>query len=471
MLDTKPDAVIIRGDTNSTLVGALVASKLHIPLIHIEAGERSYNKGMPEEINRLVADRLADVLFCVTQTAVRHLAEEGIVRGVHFSGDVMLDALQQNLPVAQRESTILARVGLHPGYYLLATVHRAYNTDDPDNLRGIVAAFNAIREPIVFPVHPRTRSAIERLGLTFAPHVLAIEPVGYLDMLMLESNARAILTDSGGVQREAYFLSVPCITLRTETELIETVQTGWNTLVGTQTDRIMATVRDFLPPVEHPPLFGDGHAAERIVENLETSGLNSAKTTIVFPFWNRSRFQRSRVNRFVLCTISHLPEGSASGRFCISFGSEIMRVGIVGGGILGITLGYYLSKQKANVTIYEASDTLGGLAGPIKMDGYNLDRFYHAILTSDAHLQDLFAELGISDRYRAKETKAAFYNQGRLYAMNNMKDFMTFPLLSLFDRFRLGLTIVYAQRERNLNKVEAVDVRIVADPHQRPQDV
>jgi len=273
LLDTKPDAVIIRGDTNSTLVGALAASKLHIPLIHIEAGERSYNKGMPEEINRLVADRLADALFCVTQTAVRHLAEEGIVRGVHFSGDVMLDALQQNLPVAQRESTILARVGLPPGYYLLATVHRAYNTDNPDDLRGTVAAFNAIREPIVFPVHPRTRGAIERLGFTFAPHVLAIEPVGYLDMLMLESNARAILTDSGGVQREAYFLSVPCITLRTETELIETVQVGWNNLVGTQTDRIIATVRDFLPPVEHPPLFGDGHAAERIVEILETNGL------------------------------------------------------------------------------------------------------------------------------------------------------------------------------------------------------
>jgi protoporphyrinogen oxidase len=135
-----------------------------------------------------------------------------------------------------------------------------------------------------------------------------------------------------------------------------------------------------------------------------------------------------------------------------------MRTGIIGGGILGITLGYFLTKQGAEVTIYEASDTLGGLAGPIKMDGYNLDRFYHAILTSDAHLQSLFTELGISDRYRAKETKAAFYNQGRLYAMNNMKDFMTFPLLSLLDRFRLGLTIVYAQRERNLNRVEAVDV-------------
>jgi UDP-N-acetylglucosamine 2-epimerase len=273
LLDVKPDAAIIRGDTNSTLVGALAASKLHIPLIHIEAGERSYNKRMPEEVNRLVADRLADMLFCVTQTAVQHLAEEGIIAGVYFSGDVMLDALQQNLPVARAESTILSRIGLPAGYYLLATVHRASNTDSPDNLRRIVSAFNAIREPIVFPVHPRTRAVIDRLGLSFAPHVLAIEPVGYLDMLALESNARAILTDSGGVQREAYFLAVPCVTLREETELTETVQAGWNQLVGAQPERIIETVRDFVPPADHPPLFGDGHAAERIVERMTDGAL------------------------------------------------------------------------------------------------------------------------------------------------------------------------------------------------------
>ena len=273
LLDIKPDAVIIRGDTNSTLVGALTAAKLHIPLIHIEAGERSYNKRMPEEINRIVADRLSDLLFCVTQTAVRHLAEEGIVKGVHFSGDVMLDALRQNLPVAQAQSLILQRIGLPPGYYLLATVHRAANTDNADNLRNIVRAFNAIAEPIVFPVHPRTRAVIERLGLSFAPHVLAIEPVGYLDMLMLESNARAILTDSGGVQREAYFLSVPCITLRDETELAETVEAGWNCLVGARFDRILAAARDFIPPADHPPLFGEGQAAEHIVEVLSNTPL------------------------------------------------------------------------------------------------------------------------------------------------------------------------------------------------------
>lgn len=271
LLEQKPDLVIVRGDTNSTLVGALAASKLHIPLVHIEAGERSYNKRMPEEINRLVADRLADTLFCVTRTAVQHLAEEGIVNGVYFSGDVMLDALLQNLAVAQKQSVVVSRIGLCPGYYLLATVHRAGNTDNPDNLRGIIQAFNAIREPIVFPVHPRTRQAIERLGLTFAPHVLAIEPVGYLDMLMLESSARAILTDSGGVQREAYFLSKPCITLRDETELAETVQVGWNTLVGAQPDRILQAARDFMPPDDHPPLFGDGHAAEYIANLLDAA--------------------------------------------------------------------------------------------------------------------------------------------------------------------------------------------------------
>ncbi len=269
LLEWKPDLVIVRGDTNSTLAGALAAAKLHIPLAHVESGERSFNKRMPEEINRLVADRVAEALFCITRSAVRHLADEGIVNGVHYTGDVMLDALQQNLPIARLRSTIVSRLGLDTDGYLLATVHRAGNTDDPARLRDIVAAFNAVREPLVFPIHPRTQSAIERLGLSFAPHVRAIEPVGYLDMLLLESHARAILTDSGGVQREAYFLSIPCITLRDETELMETVEAGWNRLVGTHPERILATVRDFAPPAAHPPLFGDGHAAERIAEILD----------------------------------------------------------------------------------------------------------------------------------------------------------------------------------------------------------
>jgi UDP-N-acetylglucosamine 2-epimerase len=266
----KPDLVIVRGDTNSTLAGALAASKLHIPLAHIEAGERSYNKRMPEEINRLVADRLAEVLFCITRSAVRHLAEEGIVQGVYYTGDVMLDALEQHIAIARTRSQILSDLDLPKGGYLLATVHRAGNTDDPDRMRSIVAAFNQIHEPIVFPIHPRTLGVIARLGLSFAPHVRAIEPVGYLDMLMLERHARAILTDSGGVQREAYFLSIPCITLRDETELMETVEAGWNRLVGADPERILSACRSFVPPADHPALFGDGHAAERIVEVLTT---------------------------------------------------------------------------------------------------------------------------------------------------------------------------------------------------------
>jgi UDP-N-acetylglucosamine 2-epimerase len=271
LIEQQPDLVIVRGDTNSTLAGALAASKLHIPLAHIEAGERSFNKHMPEEINRLVADRLSDALFCITHNAVRNLAEEGITHGVHYSGDVMLDALHQNLSVARQRSSILSRLHLSTDEYLLATVHRAGNTDNPDNLRSIVAAFNALREPIVFPVHPRTQAAIERLGLPFAPHVRAIEPVGYLDMLLLESHARAILTDSGGVQREAYFLSIPCITLREETEFVETVRAGWNRLVGADTDLIVTAAREFAPPVAHPPLFGDGRAADRIAEILTSN--------------------------------------------------------------------------------------------------------------------------------------------------------------------------------------------------------
>ena len=286
-IDQKPDLVIVRGDTNSTLAGAVAASKLHIPLAHIEAGERSYNKSMPEEINRLVADRLSDVLFCVTRTAVRHLADEGIVDGVYYTGDVMLDALQQNLVAAQARSHVLSDLELTKGSYLLATVHRAGNTDNSENLSSILAAFNAVREPIVFPIHPRTRAAIDRLGLVFAPHVRAIEPVGYMDMLMLESNARAILTDSGGVQREAYFLSIPCITLRDETELAETVEAGWNRLVGANSARIVTTVNDFTPPGEHPLLFGDGHAAERITAILDvasiTFGQNYDRSRVSIP--------------------------------------------------------------------------------------------------------------------------------------------------------------------------------------------
>jgi len=268
----RPDLVIVRGDTNSTLAGALAAAKLHIPLVHIEAGERSFNKFMPEEINRLVADRLADLHFCITRRAVQHLAREGITEGVHFVGDVMLDAARRYLPRAlERAPALLERLGVEPGRYLLATVHRAGNTDDPHRLAGILAGFRAIPEPIVFPVHPRTRQALIRYGLEGAPHIRMIEPVGYLDMLALEAHARMILTDSGGVQREAYFLGIPCLTLREETELVETVEVGWNRLVGTDPRRIVEGWQTFRPCGPRPPLFGDGHAAEHIAAILRAS--------------------------------------------------------------------------------------------------------------------------------------------------------------------------------------------------------
>jgi UDP-N-acetylglucosamine 2-epimerase len=265
----QPDLVIIRGDTNSTVAGALAASKLHIRLAHIEAGERSFDRRMPEEINRLVADRIADLHFCVSQTAVKNLADEGIVASAHHVGDVMLDAMRHNQALAQRKSAIVSQLGLRVGGYVLVTVHRAANTDNATRLRGIVHALNAAQETVVFPVHPRTRSKIDALGVQFAPHVRAIEPVGYFDMIALENNARMIATDSGGVQREAYFLGKPCITLRDETEWTETVQVGWNILVGAEPERIMAAWHTFSPPSNQPPIFGNGFAAEKIVAILE----------------------------------------------------------------------------------------------------------------------------------------------------------------------------------------------------------
>lgn len=269
LLAERPDWVLVYGDTNSTLAGALAAAKLHIPVAHVEAGLRSFNRGMPEEINRVVADHLSDLLFCPSQTAVDNLAVEGIRRGVHLVGDVMVDALAFAAKRAQNRSGTLERLGLTKGRYLLATVHRAENTDDDVRLRNILAAFDALEEPVIFPAHPRTRKAINTLGYSPAPHVQLIEPVGYLDMVMLEQSARMILTDSGGVQKEAYWLGVPCITLRDETEWVETIEVGWNVIVGADISRIVQTVRSLAPPAERPALYGDGQAARRCVTLLE----------------------------------------------------------------------------------------------------------------------------------------------------------------------------------------------------------
>jgi UDP-N-acetylglucosamine 2-epimerase len=263
----RPDCVIVYGDTNSTLAGALAASKLSIPVAHVEAGLRSFNRRMPEEINRVVADHLSDLLFCPSDTAVNNLSVEGISENVHLVGDVMLDVLNWARQRANgSQPPILDGLGLHEQGYLLATVHRSENTDELARLSCILNAFNSVDEPVVFPVHPRARKIITEAGLRLDPHVHLIDPVGYLDMVALVDSARMVLTDSGGLQKEAYWLGVPCLTLRNETEWVETVETGWNVLVGADSKKILAGVRTFSPPDFRPGLYGDGCAADKCVD-------------------------------------------------------------------------------------------------------------------------------------------------------------------------------------------------------------
>jgi UDP-GlcNAc3NAcA epimerase len=269
--EEEPDLVLVYGDTNSTLAGALAAAKLGVPVAHVEAGLRSFDRTMPEELNRLLVDRVSVLLFTPSDTAVRNLSAEGITEGVHEVGDVMLDANLKLAPVARRRSRELEATGVEPGAYALATVHREANTSQPA-LTRIVEAFNALEEPVVFPLHPRTAAAIERNGLRLAGHVHVRPPTGYLDFAALASQARVVLTDSGGVQKEAYWYRVPCITLRETTEWVETVEAGWNRLVGTDSAAILDAVRAAAPAPEHPALYGDGHAADLIADVLCTIG-------------------------------------------------------------------------------------------------------------------------------------------------------------------------------------------------------
>lgn len=264
LLKERPDLVIVRGDTNSSLAAALTASKLSIPFAHIEAGERSFNRTMPEEINRLVADRLADLHFCVSRNAVHHLAMEGITNSVYLVGDVMLDALLYAQPIARANSTILEQLRIGPRNYALLTIHRPANTDNLERLREIMAAVNLVPETVILPLHPRTRKALSNLDVQLGSHVRLIEPVGYFDMITLEANAYLIATDSGGVQRESYYLSIPCLTLRDETEWRETIDTGWNKLVGADQKLLLDSWFNFVPPTEHPPIYGTGNAAQKI---------------------------------------------------------------------------------------------------------------------------------------------------------------------------------------------------------------
>jgi UDP-N-acetylglucosamine 2-epimerase len=257
----EPEIVLVYGDTNSTLAGALAAAKVHVPVAHVEAGLRSFDRRMPEEVNRVLTDHCSDLLFCPTETAVANLAAEGITRGVHLTGDVMVDALQENLALAKERAT----VDLPATGYFLATVHRASNTDDPVALRAIMAAFALLEAPVIFPVHPRTRKKFAEYGIRPAENVRIVEPLPYFDMLAALAGARAVLTDSGGVQKEAYILEVPCVTLRENTEWVETLEDGWNVLVGADAGRIVAEAgRAGDARRGHAARFGDGHAAERI---------------------------------------------------------------------------------------------------------------------------------------------------------------------------------------------------------------
>ena len=267
LIEEKPELVLDFGDTNTTLAGAIAAVKLHIKIAHVEAGLRSYDKKMPEEINRILVDHCSDLLFCPTKTAVENLRTEGIVDGVYLTGDVMVDSLNYCINIAEKKSKVLDELGLKPKEYLLATVHRAENTDDPERLSGIVEAFCEAGN-VVFPCHPRTKKLLNQFGLwdRLQENVKIIKPIGYFDMLLLEKNSKKILTDSGGVQKEAYILGVPGITLRDNTEWVETVEDGWNVLVSAEKEKILKAIREFEPATEQRDVFGKGNASEKMTE-------------------------------------------------------------------------------------------------------------------------------------------------------------------------------------------------------------
>jgi UDP-GlcNAc3NAcA epimerase len=273
--DERPDRLLVYGDTNSTLAGAVAAAKLHVPVAHVEAGLRSFNKGMAEEVNRIVADHVSDLLFAPTEEAIRNLAREGMPKeSVHLVGDVMYDAALCHAVKAERVSTVLQRHALNPKAYVLVTVHRAETTDDPKRLRTLIEGFSLVAKqiPLVWPLHPRTNAALERHDLIkgLAKFVKLIEPLGYLDMVMLEKHAFCIATDSGGVQKEAFFHRVPCVTLREETEWVELIRLGWNKLVPPVDAHLIAdeVLRPISSPIASSELYGGGRAADRIVEIL-----------------------------------------------------------------------------------------------------------------------------------------------------------------------------------------------------------
>jgi len=274
LLNEKPDWVLIYGDTNSTLAGALAAAKIHIPVAHIEAGLRSFNMRMPEEVNRILSDRISTLLFCPTETAVKNLQCEGMVHGVENVGDVMYDVALYYRDRARQQSAILNKLQLDEGGFVLSTCHRAENTDDPKRLGEILSALTeiSINLPVVFPLHPRTRKLIGEYNLShYLDDLVVTEPLAFLDMVALEQAAKLILTDSGGVQKEAFFYNVPCVTMRDETEWIETVESGLNRLVGASRTAILSSAMDAMKAnVTAATIapYGQGDAAKKIMSRL-----------------------------------------------------------------------------------------------------------------------------------------------------------------------------------------------------------
>jgi UDP-N-acetylglucosamine 2-epimerase (non-hydrolysing) len=277
--ERRPSAVLVQGDTNTVLAGALAASKLHIPVAHVEAGLRSFDRRMPEEINRVVADHISDFLFAPTGTAKKYLIDEGIPREkIHVTGNTVVDAVYQNLEIAKKCSSVSPGLeSLTKGHYILVTAHRAENVDDKQRLSGILRGLEGVHlmtgMPVIFPVHPRTEKMMREFSLS-AEGIMCVKPVGYLEFLRLEAGARLVLTDSGGLQEESCILGVPCVTLRDNTERPETLDVGANVLAGTDTDTIIGKSREMLtrlPDWQNP--YGDGHAGKRMVDILRDAGL------------------------------------------------------------------------------------------------------------------------------------------------------------------------------------------------------
>ena len=270
MLVEQPDMVLVYGDTNSTLAGALAAVKLHIPVAHIEAGLRSFNRKMPEEINRILTDHASEMLFVPTETARKNLTKEGLPDDrIYCVGDVMLDASLFYRDRA-RQPSFFKEHSLIADNFLLATIHRAENTDSPKRLAAILSALGRAEQRVVLPLHPRTLQRVEKLGIVLPSSILITEPVGYLEMVWLEAHASLIATDSGGVQKEAFFHGKPCITLRDETEWVELVQAGWNKVVGADENRIFEAIMQSHIPTSMNALYGGGDAAEKIVDIIES---------------------------------------------------------------------------------------------------------------------------------------------------------------------------------------------------------